>query len=1075
MHRIIQKSLIFILSLSFSTLLAIEGKLMRFPDIHGDKIVFTYEDDLWLVSSRGGSATRITSHPGSERYAKFSPDGEWIAFTAEYDGGEDVYLIPSKGGEPKRLTYHPAADEVVAWHPDGKEIVFRSNRGTRRGGYLVSVTGGYPKILPLDRLRHASFSPDGTRLALNRQASDRMNWKGYKGGTQQDIWITDLKTNTFKKITNYRGYDVFPMWSGDSVYFASDREDDRMNLYAYALTGVKITRKTFHKAWDVEFPSIGGDKIVYGCGGELWVYDIPTEKSEKLSVEIPSDRWLTRETFIDPSEYIQEITLSTGGDTAVVQARGDVYLITEKEAVNITQTSGSRETVPTLSPDNKWVAFFSDKTGEVELYVTEPKADSPWIQLTQGLKTTPYPLLWSPDSKKLLFGDKGYRIYWIDIDEKKLTQIDRTLYQRDNEIYWEVSEYDWSPDSEWIVYSRCEENMNSAIFLYNLKSKKITRLTDDRYDDTSPSFDKNGKYLYFLSLRNFDPLLDPFMDNNLNANMSTVLLVQLQAGMKPPFDGNTEEAEEIEEVRPINLEGITERIFSVPIPPGTFKKLTGVRNGFFFLSEEVFGFPSWWEFIHPKSVTSYSMYKYDVKVKRETEVIHGIGDYIPSADGSKVAYISRNIAGVIEPLGESIVGEGFLDWHGIRQKVEVFEEYTQIFTEVWRQIRDFFYDPHLHGTDWVSVRKKYEPLIRYVGNRSDLNYLLGQMIGELTASHEYILDRGDYSRRPQDRRVGVGLLGADLKPDTQTGLYRFTHIIRGSNWSRSARNPLEAPHIRIEEGDFLLNIDGQPITTEENYLKYLVNKTGEEITLTVNTHPNTKNARTFTIETFYLSEDQDLRDHEWVEKNYQKVKKATGGRVGYIHLSDMMETGLKQFEPGFRAERFRDGLIIDVRNNGGGFVSWFIIDKLERKLSMLTQTRDFKPMRYPHGIHPGPVVFLCNEGTGSDGEIFAQHVQEIGLGPVIGTDTWGGLIGIINMIPTVDGGLISQANVGFANLREQWVVENQGVHPDIVVENRPEDILTGRDPQLDKAIEVILKMLEESPPKPLKPPPFPKR
>ncbi|MCJ7812738.1 S41 family peptidase, partial [bacterium] len=409
-------------------------------------------------------------------------------------------------------------------------------------------------------------------------------------------------------------------------------------------------------------------------------------------------------------------------------------------------------------------------------------------------------------------------------------------------------------------------------------------------------------------------------------------------------------------------------------------------------------------------------------------------------------------------------------------KIDVFQEYTQIFQDVWRQIRDFFYDPQLHGKDWLAMKKKYEPLIPYVGGRSDLNYILGQMIGELTASHEYIINTGDESRKTKDeQQVSTGLLGADLKPDDQTGRYQFTHIIHGVNWNRTLTNPLEAPHIEIHEGDYLLSIDGVSITTKENYLRYLIDKAGKEITITINSKPDTAGAKKYTIKTMVLTDELNMRQYEWVENNYQKVKNDTKERVGYIHLSNMVEKGIEEFEQGFRAERFREGLIIDVRGNSGGFVSWFLIDKLERQISSMTQTRDFQPMAYPHGVHIGPIIYICDETTSSDGEIFIHQVQENNLGTVIGTDTWGGLIGYINIIPTIDNGIITQSNVGFADLNGNWLIENEGAHPDVIVENNPEDILAGRDLQLEKAMELILEKLNTNPPEKLTSPPYPKR
>jgi tricorn protease len=1052
--------------------LAVQGRLMRHPDIHGDRIVFVYEDDLWIVPAAGGRAVRLTSHPGAETLPKFSPDGKWIAFTASYDGGRDVYVMPSEGGEPKRLTFHPESNEVVEWFPDGKSILFSSKRAVNREVYRVPLTGGFQEPVPVDRIMYAGFSPDGGRLAFTRSDADRMNWRGYKGGNQPDIWIGDLAAGTFEKITDYRGYDIDPMWHGNSIFFLSDR-NGRMNLYSLSLADRKITQKTFHGDWDADEASIGGDRIVYVCEGSLWVYDIPSGKSEKIAVDIPSDRWIMRETYVDPGETIQELTLSKDGKTAVVQARGDVYLLDGKETVNLTETPDSNEIFPALSPDGRWVAFFSDRTGDYALYAASPKKKGDWIRLTKDLNAWPYHPVWSPDSRKILFGDSQYRLFYADMDSKDLTKIDSTPYQRDNEIYWEVSDYDWSPDSKWIAYSECEANMNGSIFMYGLESRKIFRLTDDRYDDTSPAFDKNGKLLYFLSLRNFDPLLDPFMDNHVNADMSTVMAVQLQAGQRPPFDSEAADtSEEKTKSFQVDLDGITERVFAVPVPSGTYSRLHAFEDGFTYLSRESYGFPGWNEFLRPKFVTDYTLNKYKTANKRSEEIMHGIGYYNLSGDGSRVAYLSGSVAGVVDAAGEKIPGDGALDWRGFRQKIDFEREYRQIFRTVWNQIRQFFYDPGMHGVDWEGVRGKYEALIPFVGNRSDLNALIGKMVGELSVSHEYILDAGDDSRKPKDNKVGVGLLGADMKPDHARGLYRFERVVRGKNWDGSVRNPIEAPDVCVKAGDWLLAIDGRPVGTDEDVLSHLADKPGWKVKLTFNVKPDTIGAKTVEISPLYS--EKNLRQAEWVEDNYLKVRDATQGRVGYLYLSDMDEQGFREFEQGFRAERYRDALIIDVRGNEGGFISWFILDKLERKLAFYSKTRGFAPMLYPHGVQRGPLVFLCDENTASDGEIFIKLVQKFNLGPVIGTDTWGGLVGINNMIPAADGALVSQSNVGFFDPETgRWIVENEGAHPDLIIENNPGEIFAGRDKQLDKAVETALELLKKNPKPSILSPPFP--
>ncbi len=1052
------------------------GRLLQNPDIGHGQIVFTFEDDLWLVPKNGGMARRLTDFPGLEKYAKFSPDGKWIAFTGNYDGGYDVYIMPVDGGVPERLTYHPAADIVLGWTPDSRFVLFRSRRKLKTRLYKVSVKGGFPVEMAVDRVRYASLSPDGSQIAFNRNDADRMNWKKYRGGDQQDIWIGNLKTKTFRRVTHWEGYDNFPMWVGNAIYFNSDRTDGRMNLYRYSLKDRTFRQLTHFKNWDVEFPSAGDGKIVFGCQGYLWTLDLPSGHLQKLSILIPTDRWRVRHTFLNPDNYIRYLTLSAKGDTAVVQSRGDVFLVPTKKGqpLNLTHSSGSREIFPALSPNGKWLAFFSDKTGEYELYVTEPRPNRPWKQLTRHSKTTYYHLVWSPDSKKILFGDKDFKTFVVDVGSGKVTQIDRCLYQKDNEIYWEISDYNWSPDSKWITYSKTNKNLNSSIYLYNLITRQKIRLTDDRYDDFSPAFDRAGKYLFFLSNRHFQPELDPFMDNHINAHMTQLMVVQLQSGEKPPFedddtsDSNTEKID----VNRIDLKGLASRVYTAPVAAGTYKALQTGKHTVFFLSKARFGFPGIEEFFHPNSVTFYSLKKFDFSSKRTKTILSGIGSYALSYDGEKNAYLSGKTAGVVSTSDESFAGEGTLDWNGMKIDVDFSKEYRQIYWEAWRQIRDFFYDPHLHGKNWPAIGKKYAALIPYVGTRNDLNYLLGQMIGELTASHEYIIGRGSPIRERYEH-VSVGLLGADVMPDFRAGAYRFTHIIQGELWRRGTHNPLLDPNVHIREGEYLLAIDGHRLLPKENYFKYLENKAGRKVELTVNTKPTFKGARRVRIEALYS--EASLRYHEWVEKNYRTVREKTGGRVGYMHLTDMDEEGMKQFEQGFRAERYRDGLIIDVRNNGGGFVSWFLIDKLERKLMFLTKTRDFAPMYYPHAVHSGPIVVLCNEGTGSDGEVFSEHFKALRLGTLIGTRTWGGLIGIINMIPLVDGGMLTQSNVGFANLHGKWVVENHGVDPDIVIDNSPADVLTGRDLQLDKAIQVIEAQLKQHPVPKLIPPPFPKK
>jgi len=557
--------------------------------------------------------------------------------------------------------------------------------------------------------------------------------------------------------------------------------------------------------------------------------------------------------------------------------------------------------------------------------------------------------------------------------------------------------------------------------------------------------------------------------------MTRVMMVQLQNGEPYPFTLRWKAF--LDEWKPadpvtvsIDFEGLSQRIFSTPVEPGTYKSLKAGSLQVWYLSKESFGFPGIEEFFHPKSVRDYTLKSYDMKEKDGKDVLDGIGFFELSADRSNIAYMAGKTTGIVDAATGGKVGDGKVQWYGTDYTVNTSAEYAQIFRDVWRQIRDFFYDPNIHGKNWPGIYAKYAELVPFVATREDINYLIGEMIGELTASHEYIIGDGGPQRTSFDR-VRAGLLGASIELDKEARLYRITRVLQGRSDRDEYRSPLQAPDIGNVEGFYILRIDGEDVLPNRNFWSYLEGKSGKEITMTVNKKPEIKDARTITLET--LRSEYALRYWDSIQRNIERVRKATDDRIGYMHLSDMDEEGLSQFEEAFRALRYKDGLIIDVRYNGGGFVSWFMIDKLERLVHFLAQTRDFAPMYYPHGTRRGPIVVLCNEGTGSDGEVFTEHFKEAGLGTVVGTRTWGGLIGIINMVPLLDGGMVTQSNVGFANLRGSWVVENHGAEPDIAVEMSPEAILKDEDPQLDYAISLIQKQVKENPPVKLVPPPFP--
>ncbi len=1061
----------FILFFLFSlSLFSEEVQLAFSPDICGNKVVFVYEDDLWISNFPEGKAFRLTSHPDKENYPKFSYDCKSIAFTGNYDGIPEIYYIPSEGGIPKRVTYNPSQEKAMGWSEDGNFIYFVGSYELDPKLYKVKKEGSFPEKIEIPKVSFASIDEKNKRIAYVPTNASRMNWKGYKGGQQEDIYLFDEKNKTYEKIISWEGFDSFPMIFEDNIFFLSDREDGRMNLYKYSIKEKIIERLTFEKEWDLEMPSKGKDKIVYVKQGNLYVYDINEKKEFKTKIDISLEKWQMMDYYLNPSLYIHDGYPLKDGKKAVIEARGDLYLIDKEreKAINLSETPDIREIHPAISSDDNTLAFFSDETGEYELYTMELKKGGKKTQITKNSKTYYYPPQWSPSNKKIAFEDKDFNIYVADLEKNQVKKIDRFYYLKDNEIFWEWVDFSWSPDGRYLAYSVVEENMNSSIKVYDTKEDKIYKITDGYFDDFSPVFDKRGYFLFFLSNRNFKPALDPFMDNNINENTTVIMAFLLKDEGPEPFTKEFYEIYENKTIKDIeiDLKDMEKRFFKVPVESGTYKALKSTDSYLLFLSKNNFGFPGMEEFFDPKGVDHYNLLGYKIKEEKTEKIIEKIGDYKISFNEEKVLYRSKKEMGFAQ-IKENSKKEP-LSFYGLKQKIEPQKEYFQIYRDVWRQIRDFFYDPNMHGKDWEKIYEKYKKYIPYVSTRDEMNYVLGQLIGELCASHEYIVGKGGPKRINLDK-TNIGLLGAEISVDRN--FYYIKHIYKGRNDLEDYKNPLEAPGLKIKEGLYILKIDGKELNSDININKYLIEKAGEEVTLTLNEKPELKNSWEVKVKT--LHHLYNLQYYDWVYKNKKYVEEKTKGRVGYMHLSDMDEEGLAQFEEAFRALRYKDGLIIDVRSNGGGFVSWFIIDKLERKLMYLTQTRDFKTMRYPHGTFTGPIVVLIDEETGSDGEVFSQHIKDLKIATVIGTRTWGGLIGIINILPLIDGGSVTQSNVGFANLKGEWVVENHGVEPDILVEQDPIKVLKGEDPQLDFGINYILKEIEKNPPLKIQPPNFP--
>ena len=1101
-----------------------EGRLMRFPDIHGNKIVFYYGGDLWLASNSGGVAWRITTSPGRELFPKFSPDGKWIAFTGQYDGNFNVYVMPSQGGQPRQLTFYqgsaqPLSDrmgihnEVVTWTPDSTHILFLSRRDSSnlwtKRLYSIGIDGGLPEPLPMDQGGLGTFSSDGTKIAYNVIFRNFRTWKRYTGGLAQAITLYDLKRNTVEEVPHTEWTDTFPMWHGETIYFASDRgPEHRLNLYSYDLGSKAIEQLTHFTDFDVAWPSLGADAIIFQNGGYLYTFDLQTKQQKKLTIYLPGERDQTMKHWANVARLITDFDISPEGKRAVFSARGDVFTVPAKEGSirDLTRSPGIREKKVAWSPDGRWVAYISDRTGEDEIYISPQDGMGKEQAITSGDKGFMFPPVWSPDSKKIAWADQKLRLWYTDITEKKPVEVDAGKYG-------EIVNYSWSPDSQWLAYDKNAENNYSVIYLYSLADRKIAPVTDSMTNSYGALFGPEGKYLYFLSDRDYNEVLGNIDFEFANPKTTRVYIVTLRKDEPSPFpvlsdeaevkkdepapetsaapekgskepkskgkdkDKNTEsekgkEAEKAVEVR-IDLDGIQDRVVALPMPPaviGTFQ----VAKGYVFYSTlPIPGLSG------PIPGESSALHVYDLKERKDKTLIAGVKRFALSFDGSKLLYESEaggpngHTYGILDakPDGEKKVGEGALNLSDMRAEIDPPQEWRQMFNEVWRQERDYFYDASMNGVDWEKEREKYSALLPYVADRYSLTEILGDMIGELSNSHTYV-GGGDF---PQEHPVNVGLLGADFGLDQASGLYQFKKIYPGENWDSETRSPLTEPGVNVKQGDYLLAVNGRPLRAPDNPYELFVNTANETVTLTVNSKPSEAGAHTVQVKP--IADEFQLRELNMIESNRKKVEAATNGKVGYVYLPDMGEDGLSAFVKQFFPQIRKQGLIIDIRYNGGGFVDQLIFERLRRVLAGMDAARNWQSGTVPPIVFHGAMACITNHYAASDGDIFSYFFKYYKLGPLIGERTWGGVRGIRGMFPLMDGGYISRPEFARYDLNSQWVVENHGVQPDMVVENRPDLVIKGQDPQLEKAIEVVMKQIQENPqrlpPRPPAMPPYP--
>ena len=1050
-----------------------ETRLLRFPAIHGNQIVFTYAGDLYTVSDNGGTARKLTNHDGFETFAKFSPDGSNIAFTGQYDGNTEVFLIPSEGGIPQRLTYTATLgrDEisdrmgpnniVLAWTPDGKDIVYRSRKQSFNSfvGQLfkVSKKGGLSNELPLPSGGFCSYNADGTKLAYNRVFREFRTWKYYKGGMADDVWIYDFKTKKTENITINNAQDIFPMWYKDEVYFLSDR-DRIMNLFSYNLKTKQTKKVTDFTEYDIKFPSIGGDKIIFENAGYLYIFDIKTQKSTKISINILDDFTYGRNIMTDVSGSISSSDISPNGERVVVGARGDIFSIPSKSGItrNLTNSSGAHDREATWSPDGKHIAFVSDMNGEYELYVMKQDGLEKPVQLTSKGDTYIYEVLWSPDSKKLLWGDKMLRLQYVDIESKKVTLIEKSQL-------WEMRDFAWSPDSKWIGYTRPAENQMSRICLYELTTGKITEVTDEWYSSGDPSFSSDGKYLFFTSARDFNPTYSRTEWNHSYGDMTEIFFVTLAKATKSPFapendevliteendsdkkgkdkDDKKDDKKAEEKPMVVDLDGIGNRIVSLGLSPGNYWNIHAVDNKVYYN-----------KFSSKDKKSTFTLY--NLKEKEETELGESLS-YSISPNNKKILIGKAGKLYVLDLPSSKITLKDAVNTSDLKVMVNKQEEWNQIYFESWRQMRDFFYDPGMHGVDWGKMRDKYAVLLPYVKHRADLNYLIGELIGELTVGHAYV-NGGDM---PKPERIKTGLLGAKISKHS-SGYFKIDDIIQGANWSKELRSPLTELGVDVKEGDYIIEVNGKSTLEMNDIYESLVGKAGQQVEFKFNSKPEAKDAHTSIV--IPISDESQLYYYDWVQDNIDKVNKATNGQVGYIHIPDMGPDGLNEFVKHFYPQLDKKALIIDDRGNGGGNVSPMIIERLKREITRANMSRNATiPGQTPRQMLVGPKVLLVNNYSASDGDLFPYSFKKHNLGKVIGVRTWGGVVGIRGSLPFIDGADLRKPEfASYSSEDSSWIIEGYGVDPDIVVDNDPAKEYAGIDEQLNKAIEVILEDLK---------------
>ncbi len=1075
-------------------------RLLRYPDIHGDQVVFTYGGDLWLAPADGGSARRLTAHPGQELFAKFSPDGRHIAFTGQYDGDEQVYVVPAAGGEPTRLTWYPAVgplaprhgydNQIYGWTPDGESVVFRSRRDANGGIegrlYTVPLDGGLPTALPMPNSGAGDFSPDGGKVVYSPLFRDFRHWKRYQGGWAQNLYIFDLSTYEVEPVSHTVRSERDPMWIGGTIYFASDR-DDRLNLYAFDPDTGSVQQITTSELWDVRWPSSDNrSRIVYELAGRLHVLDVATGDDRALTITVPDDGLWKRPHRVEVADLLTDFDISPKGERAVMTARGEVFTVPIEHGPtrNLTRSSGANDRAATWSPDGRHIAFISDRSGEEQIWVVDQSGAGEVRQVTSGHAAYLYRPVWSSDSERIAFSDKDGRLYVVTVADGAEVEVA-------DDIFGQLRDYAWSSDGRHLAFSLNNRAGFSRLFIWSVGGGDPRQVSSDYFDSYGPAWGSGGDYLFYIAERHYAPQVSNLEWNFAGNERDGIYALALRKDVEPLLPPRSDEVklEEDEaaddeakgdekkngkagkatdkkpEPKPvvIDFDGLADRVMRLPVEPANYTGLAAIEGHLLYSTSGPF-------FYGRSNSSSSKLHIYALEDRESSEIVaSGLRSWAVSADGSKV--LARTGAGFQLLDARPKANEAkTVSTAGLAMNLVPTEEWEAIFDEAWRRFRDFFYVDNMHGYDWEAIRDQYRPQLRYVAHRSDLNYVLTEMVSELNAGHTYVAG-GDYEIPP---RAPVGLPGARFELDEAADRYRITAVYRGHNEEKNYRSPLTEVGVDAQAGQYVLAIDGVDLAGDDNPYRLLQHKT-HPVTLTLNEKPTFDGARETSYEP--LSSEAALRYLQWVLGNLERVTEMSDGRVGYLHLPDMGADGSAEFIKWFYPQIRKQGLVIDARGNGGGNVSQWIIERLDSKLlgTRWGRTSDV-PGTYPSTVFHGHLACLLSETSASDGDIFPYYFREAGLGPLIGKRSWGGVVGS-SYTSLIDGGSVFVPRSATNDTEGSYIIEGYGVDPDIEVENDPRSVIGGRDPQLERAVGEVLaaieldpKVLPSRPPDPVKTP-----